>query len=39
MARKYGVLELAAISGHRDVGVLRDVYYAPTVEELAEKIG
>lgn len=39
MARKYGVLELAAISGHADIGTLRTVYYAPTVEELAEKIG
>jgi hypothetical protein len=23
----------------RDVGILREVYYAPTAEELAEKIG
>ena len=39
LARIYGVLELAAISGHADIGTLRSVYYAPRVEELAEKIG
>lgn len=39
LARQYSVLELAAISGHADINVLRQVYYAPTVEELAEKIG
>lgn len=39
LARIYGVLELAAISGHADIGTLRTVYYAPRVEELAEKIG
>ena len=38
LARIYGVLELAAISGHRDIGTLRTVYYAPRVEELAEKL-
>ena len=39
LARIYGVLELAAISGHRDLQTLREVYYAPRVEELEEKIG
>ena len=38
LSRIYGVLELAAISGHADIGTLRAVYYAPTVEELAEKL-
>ena len=38
LARVYGVLELSAISGHADIGTLRSVYYAPRVEELAEKM-
>lgn len=39
LSKKLSVLELARVSGHRDLRILQSVYYAPTVEELAEKIG
>ncbi|MFL9987627.1 site-specific integrase [Paraburkholderia sediminicola] len=37
LARHFTVLELAKISGHRDIRILSDVYYAPTAEGLAAK--
>jgi integrase len=37
MAKHFTVLELARISGHRDIRILSDVYYAPTAEGLASK--
>jgi integrase len=33
------VLELAAISGHRSLDLLRKVYYQPDAEKLADKLG
>ncbi len=38
LARRFGPLELARISGHRDLRILLDVYYAPSVEELAARL-
>jgi integrase len=32
------VLDLARISGHRDIRLLSAVYYAPSIEDLAEKL-
>ncbi|MFM0663297.1 site-specific integrase [Paraburkholderia sediminicola] len=37
MAKYFSVLELAKISGHRDIRILSNVYYAPTAEGLALK--
>ncbi len=34
----FSVMDLAKISGHRDLRVLQNVYYAPSVEDLAEKL-
>lgn len=36
LAKKMPVMELAKISGHRDVRLLLNVYYSPTVEDLAK---
>lgn len=38
LSKIFGVMELARISGHRDLRVLQNVYYAPTVEDLAAKL-
>tara|TARA_R110000868_G_scaffold244257_3_gene500403 strand:- start:878 stop:1834 length:957 start_codon:yes stop_codon:yes gene_type:complete len=38
MAKIFGVLELAEISGHLDLRILKKVYYAPDVSELASKL-
>jgi len=38
MSRKIGALELARISGHKDLRILLDTYYAPTIDELADKL-
>lgn len=37
LSKIFGVMELARISGHRDLRVLQNVYYAPTVQDLADK--
>jgi integrase len=37
MAKYFSVLELAKISGHRDIRILSNVYYSPTAEGLAAK--
>lgn len=34
----YNVMELAKISGHRDLRVLQNVYYNPTAEDLADRL-
>jgi hypothetical protein len=34
----FGVMELARVSGHRDLRVLQNVYYAPSVKDLADKL-
>jgi integrase len=39
LARIFDVLELSRITGHRDLRILRDVYYRPDVEELAGRMG
>lgn len=36
MARKVGVLDLAKISGHRDLRILQNTYYAPDAADLAD---
>jgi integrase len=38
MAKVFDVMELARISGHRDLRVLQNVYYAPSVSDLADKL-
>lgn len=36
LAKIFDVLTLAKITGHKDLKLLRDVYYAPTPDELAD---
>lgn len=38
MASKVDVLTLAKISGHRDLSILKDVYYTPDIGEIASKL-
>ncbi|NSX15589.1 site-specific integrase [Cupriavidus taiwanensis] len=38
LAKIFNVMELAKISGHRDLRILQNVYYAPTAEDLAERL-
>ncbi|MEX0914501.1 MAG: site-specific integrase [Wenzhouxiangellaceae bacterium] len=38
LSTAFNVMELARISGHRDLRVLQNVYYAPTVSDLADKL-
>ena len=38
LSKVFGVMELARISGHRDLRVLQNVYYAPSVSDLADKL-
>lgn len=38
LSKKFDVLELARISGHRDLKILLQVYYRPSIEELADKL-
>lgn len=38
LSKVFGVMELARISGHRDLRVLQNVYYAPSVKELIDKL-
>lgn len=38
LAKKFNVMELAKISGHTDLRTLQSVYYAPSVDDLAEKL-
>lgn len=39
LAKVFNVMELAKISGHRDLRILQNVYYAPTAEDLASRLG
>lgn len=39
LSKIFNVMELAKISGHRDLRILQNVYYAPTAEDLAAKLG
>ncbi len=38
LSKIFDVMELARISGHRDLRVLQNVYYAPAVSDLAAKL-
>lgn len=38
MARKLDVMELARVTGHKDLRILHQVYYQPKVEDLAAKL-
>lgn len=38
LAKKFDALDLAKISGHRDLRILLNVYYRPTAEDLAAKL-
>ncbi|MFC1560597.1 site-specific integrase [Pseudomonadota bacterium] len=38
LAKVFNVMELARISGHRDLRVLQNVYYAPSVSDLTDKL-
>lgn len=38
MAKIFDVMDLAKISGHRDIRILQNVYYAPTVQSLTDKL-
>lgn len=38
LAKRFGVMELAKISGHMDLRILQNTYYAPTAEYLAARM-
>lgn len=38
LASRFTVMELAKISGHRDIRILQNVYYAPEATDLAAKL-
>jgi integrase len=38
LAKKFSVMDLAKISGHRDLRILQNVYYAPTIDDLADQL-
>jgi integrase len=38
LSKIFNVMELAKISGHRDLRILQSVYYAPHVTDLADKL-
>jgi integrase len=38
LSKVFHVMELARVSGHRDLRVLHNVYYAPTVSDLVAKL-
>lgn len=38
LSKVFDVMELARISGHRDLRVLQNVYYAPSVDDLSAKL-
>lgn len=38
LSKIFNVMELAKISGHRDLRILQDVYYAPHATDLADKL-
>ena len=39
LAKKVDVMTLAKISGHRDIKMLLNTYYAPDMKEVALQIG
>jgi integrase len=38
LAKKFTPMELAKVSGHRDLRILLNTYYAPTADDLADKL-
>jgi integrase len=38
LSKRFTVMELAKVSGHRDLRILQAVYYQPDIEELADKL-
>ncbi len=38
MSEVLSVMELSKVSGHKDINILQNVYYAPKVQTLAEKL-
>ncbi|AOU97702.1 hypothetical protein BI364_06775 [Acidihalobacter yilgarnensis] len=38
LAMKFDVMDLAKISGHRDLRILQNVYYAPKVDDLVSRL-
>ncbi len=38
LAKKLSVMDLAKVSGHRDISILQNTYYAPDIAELAQKL-
>lgn len=38
LSKVYDVMELARISGHRDLRMLLNVYYRPSIDDLADKL-
>ena len=38
LSKIFDVMELARISGHRDLRILQNVYYAPSVRDLSAKL-
>ncbi|WP_420911992.1 tyrosine-type recombinase/integrase [Muribacter muris] len=39
LAKKVDVMTLAKISGHRDIKILLNTYYAPDMADIAKSIG
>lgn len=39
LSRVFNVMDLAKISGHRDLKILQHVYYSPTAADLADRLG
>jgi integrase len=38
LAKIYGVMELAKISGHKKLSILLNTYYSPSIDDLADKL-
>lgn len=38
LSKKLDVMQLAKVSGHKDLRILQEVYYSPTVDDLADKL-
>jgi integrase len=38
LSKKLDVMSLAKVSGHKDLRILQNVYYAPSITDLVEKL-
>lgn len=38
LAKRLDVMELARVTGHRDLKTLHSIYYSPSVEDIADKL-